>query len=621
MEENTAFVGQSLQRSVLSPDGRLLAAISTDQKIHLVDLAAATKDRKAITGIKVPQSARTFLRECAIIRWSPETMWVSGKEGEALSNTTSESELSRTWLLLSDGDRLIALSAELRSPRVMRSLEDEPSTRSNILTDYKLGKHFGRLTLAEFVFNHRHALVFFEAGTNAAILSMTKPQREDIPHVKFSDSRSLAMAPDARYFSLLRRDRGQDRVTVFELGQNNEITYKSFDANTADAQSMVWCPAGSPVIAVCDSATHGTKLSFFTAQGHPLKLLDITSTTFGPSVEPVEGLGVTHWQWIRTQEKDDNRTIQIVTTAQAHVLIRYHTINSMVVNTLASFRHTHIVDGAHTTIWQETVQPHDPCSPLFIRQTGTFDALKEKQNETTRQFTSTFTSTPNPTNSNPIDITSLNCDQTLLATRTRSLPHTLFLWKLEDITPNTGDAAHPHVVLLFSHPIKQALWHPRQPNILVILTTNKRPMLYAWTNETFSPPISGAMPFDSKHTIYNITNTNMNTSTNYSASWLLECTKQEERRGHRVPILLTSKTAYEAGYLSDQGGQLVFESIITQQPLGPLETSSLSVTEEIDTPSRRPEGSRSARSVIEPNTRTGKENPDSAEAGSMKAQW
>lgn len=628
-------VGIALQRPVLSPDGRLLASISTDQKIHLVDLAAAANGHKSITAIKIPQSARPFLRECVILRWSPEITWVSGEEGETLSTTTSECELGRTWLLLSDGDRLIALSTELRSPRALHGIEDETSTKSNILTDYKLGKHFGKLSLAEFVFNHRHALVFFEPGTNAAILSMTKPQREDIPHVKFSDSRSLAIGPGGRYFALLRRDKGQDKVTVFELAQSNEITYKSFDANTADAQNMAWCPAGSPVIAVCDSATHGAKISFFTAQGHLLKQLDITSTAFGPSVEPVEGLGVTQWQWIRIQERDDNRTIQIATTAQAHVLIRYYTTKSMLVNTLVAFKHTHIVDGAHTTIWQETLSAQDPCSPpVFIRQTGTFDALKEKPNETTKQFTSTstLTSTSTTADFNTIDITSLNCDQTLLATRIRSSPRTLFLWKLDDITPNTaGVAVHPHVVLLFSYPIKQALWHPRRPHVLVVLTTNKDPVLYAWTNESLlTPPICGLIPRDHNTintTMSMYTNLKPSVNTNYSASWLPECTKRHigggggRGGGYHVPILLTSKTAYDAVYLSDQGGEVGFESIITEQPLGPLEMRSLSVTEEIETPSRRPEESKKARFTVEPNPRTDKEDPIFAEAGWGKAHW
>ncbi|KIW18872.1 hypothetical protein PV08_03161 [Exophiala spinifera] len=615
-------VGSALQRPVLSPDGRLLAAISTDQKIHLVDLAAATNGHRSITVIKIPQSARSFLRECAIIRWSPETMWMSEEVADTLSTTTSECEFGRTWLLLSDGDRLIALSTELRSPRAMRGIGDETLTKSNILSDYKFGKYFGKLSLAEFVFNHRHVLVFFERGTNAAILSMTKPQREDIPHVKFSDSRSLGIGPGARYFALLRRDRGQDRVTVFELGQSNDITYKSFDSNTADAQSMAWCPAGSPVIAVCDSAAHGARISFFTAQGHYLKQLDITPTSFGQSIELVDGLGVTHFQWIRTQEKGDSKTVQIVTTAQAHMVMRYHSTKSIRVSTIAAFKHTHIVDGARTTIWQETLPAQGPSLTLFVRQTGTFDALKEKQNETRKPSTSASTSTSTIADSNSIDITSLNCDQSLLATRIRVSPRTLFLWKSEDIAPNTGVAAHPHVVLLFSHPIKQVLWHPRRPDILLVLTTNKTPILYAWTDDLLSPPTSGLIPFETVTTTDTNIHLNMNRSTNYSASWLGECIKNEEGGdGCRVPILLTSKFAYEAGYLSEQGGELVFKSIITDPPLGPLEMSSLSVTEEIDTPSRRPEGSKKARFTVEANPKTDKDDPIFAEAGWRKAHW
>ncbi|KIW55031.1 hypothetical protein PV05_07347 [Exophiala xenobiotica] len=624
-------MGKTLQRPVLSPDGRLLAAISTDQKIHLVDLAEATNGRRAISAIKVPKGARPFLKECHILRWSPETLVLPGEADEILSNTTSECDLGLTWLLLSDGDRLIALSTDLKSPRMMPGAPDsEDNTKSNILADYELGAHFGKLSLAEFVFNHRHALVIFEFGTTAAILSLVKPQREDVPHIKFPDSRSFANAPEAKHFALLRREKGRDRVTVFEMGQSNNITYHSFDTNTSDAQSLTWCPAKDPIIAVCDSAAYGAKVSFFTAQGHALKQLDISSETFTKSIEPpsqplnidMESLGITHWKWTRGS-KEDNRTLQITVNGQKQVLIRSQTIKSMSTQTITAFTHRDVVDGSQTFVWQETTHLPDTSTPVFIRQTGTFDASdtqSEKPSDSTKQSGHTAQA--------HIDIISPNANHTIIATRIRTSPQTLFLWKLSEI--NNGNT-QPHTVLIFTHPIKQVLWHPTLANVLIILTTTKTPRLYAWYQEPLAP-ITGIIPIDGA-----TTTPIPNHSTNYSATWLLGCTRPDD---HRCPFMLTSATAYEVGYIASHEGRLVFESIINRSdnmfdgpgamPDGDDETTSMLF--EIDTPSRRPTGKdllnpdrgqkqKKARFEVEPNPRTDKEGEVFAEAGYAYSRW
>ncbi|KAK5198003.1 hypothetical protein LTR99_009421 [Exophiala xenobiotica] len=631
-------IGIALQRPVLSPDGILLAAISTDQRIHLVDLAEATNGRRAISAIKVPKGARPFLKECHILRWSPEILVLAqGEADEILSNTTSECDLGLTWLLLSDGDRLIALSTDLKSPSMMPGASDgEENAKSNILADYELGAHFGRLSLAEFVFNHRHALVFFEFGTTAAILSLVKPQRDDIPHIKFPDSGSFANAPDARHFALLRRDKGRDRVTVFEMGQNNIITYNSFDSNTSDAQSLTWCPARDPIIAVCDSAAYGAKVSFFTAQGHALKQLDISSASFGKSIEPsnqplnidMESLGITHWKWTRGSKEDD-KTLQIAVNGQRQVLIRSHTTKSMSTQTITAFTHKDIVDGSQTFVWQETTQSHLPAhtstTPIFIRQTGTFDA-SETQGQSGQQK-------PSDTNSKQsgiaaqthIDIISPNTNHTIIATRIRTSPQTLFLWKPSEIN-NGNTNPHPHTVLIFTHPVKQVLWHPFLANVLLILTTTKTPRLYAWYQEPLAP-ITGIIPIDT---------TTPPTSTNYSATWLPECSgvRPDDDHGRRCPFMLTSTTAYEVGYIAAHDGHVVFESIINRSDMltapgggGDDETTTTSTTSmfEIDTPSRWPsdrgQKQKKARFDVDPNPRTDKEGELFAEAGYAYSRW
>ncbi|KAK4942584.1 hypothetical protein LTR10_017713 [Elasticomyces elasticus] len=591
--------GKALQRPVLSPDGTLLALIAPDQKVHLISLVEAVQSRRFITAIKTPRSSRTFVQECHILHWSPETITTPTDADEILSNTTSECDFGLRWLLLSNGHRLIALSTDLKSPRMMPRIDDNEDCKpSNILADYELGGQLGKVSLAEFVFNHRRALVMFEYGGTAAILSLTKPQREDIPHVKFSDSRSLAIAPHNRRFALLRREKGQDRVTVFDLEEGNNITYRSFDINTSDAQSITWCLAGDPVIAVCDSPSYGVKVYFFTAQGHPLKQLDISAGTFTRNHPPIdkpldadsEGPGLTHWQWRR----DGNRTIQIAANSQNQVLIRYQSAKSMSTQTVTAFTHPDTIDGSHTFVWQEMTSPTDATS-AFTRQTGMFDPTEpDKQ-------------TPN---SAQIDIISLNSDHTFIATRIRSAPRTLLLWRLCDVK------GHPHTALILTHPIRQIHWHPTLSNVLVILTTRRQPLLYAWYQEHL-PPVTGLLPIDA-------------TSTNYSASWLPECIREDDTQ-RRCPMLITSSTAFEVGYLQTSDGRIMFESIINpdsythgdgrlngeeeEQDQLTDQTSTLDeMTIDIDTPSRKGPSSghgsrKQTRFAVDPNPRTDKEDP------------
>ncbi|KIX07231.1 uncharacterized protein Z518_01884 [Rhinocladiella mackenziei CBS 650.93] len=600
------LVGRTLRRPVLSPDGKFLAAVAPDQRIHLINLAEAAYGHQYITALKVPRSTRSFLEKCNILRWSPETVVPSAQADEAWSNTTSECEYGLTWLLLSDGKRLIAVSTNLQTPRMMLGLDDEAAAKSNILADFELGGQFGRLSLVDFVFNHRHALVMFEFGTNAAVLSLTKPEREEIPHVKFPDSRSLTEAPDARYFALLRRVKGQDRVTVFELVESNQITYKSFDCHTSDAQSLHWCPAGGPVLAVCDSPAYGVNVCFFTAQGHALRQIDITSSTFSWHIHAAtdpECVGLTLWRWLKDGNMTD-RTIQVATNGQNQVLIRYQSTTDMVVQKITSFTHPEVIDGSRTMVWQETTIPNETSRSTFTQQTSAFEAKQEQGQSSSGdgQAQSHI--------QNQVDIIGLNANHALMATRVRSSPQTLWVWELRALAHSPW---HAHTVLTFSHPIKQVLWHPMLSNVMVILTISQSPILYAWYQEML-PPISGSVPIDTS------------ISTDYSATWLPACRRDDNSR---CPFMLTSRTAFEVGYLESFNGRIVFESIVNRKNAFAGLNGDDATEMEIETPSR-PSKHRSnnqcdrfkkARLDAEPSPRTHPDDPLYAQSTGAGYCW
>ncbi|EXJ91151.1 hypothetical protein A1O1_04260 [Capronia coronata CBS 617.96] len=641
---------KALQKPLLSPDGKYLAVIAADEQIHIINLAEAVHRHAISKTIKLPKSIRTFLKECNILRWSPETVYELVEDAEGLSNTTStltptsDHEPETTWILISNGGRLVALRTDLpKSKSNSRSLS---KPRSNILADYELGNQYGKATLVEYVFNHRHALVLFEFGTTAAILSLTKPERDEIAHVKFADARSFAAAPDMRYFALLRRDRGQDRVTVFEMddGDDNstadttnkhkityktkdKITYKSFDVDTSDAQSVTWCPDGSPVLAICDSPAYGTRVCFFTAQGHALKQLNISTGTFtsihinSPTPPPpkdgleplkVEGVGVMFWKWTKSCIVGrTKRTIQTVADGQKRVVIRsLDTTTGMATQMLAQFTHPDLIDGSSAFVWQEVLgtAASAMAPPTFKRHMGTFEVTDSHSNSHFQTHSTAQTQSrevharrendkdkekeKEKEKEHHVDTIAVNSDQTMAATRLRSAPRTLFLWRLDS---RQAQQAHPHTVLIFSNAVRQTLWHPWLPNVLLIVTTSRSPRVYVWFTETVAP-VSGLVPLDTTPTA---TPTPSRSSTNFTAAWLPQCSTSIDIDTHRhdsrdaddntndtsnsfhhsndnnhnhnkqCPILISSSTAFEAGaLLSTTDNQLFFESILNR-PDGP----------------------------------------------------
>lgn len=232
------------------------------------------------------------------------------------TNTTSEVECSTTWLILSDGDRVMALSTKLSRYEMAErgGFETEEEEASNILADFEIGKQYGQITLLDFVFSHRHVLILFETCAQASIISLTKFQRNDILLPKFPDERSFSQSPQHRYFALLTRSKGQDQISVFSPSENASDKAQTFNAHTIDAQGIQWCPDGDPLLAVSDSASHGLKIIFFTTLGHHLRHLDLTSPNPNHEIgfSRSDALGALKFEWICR----DSRTILTVAGPQ-----------------------------------------------------------------------------------------------------------------------------------------------------------------------------------------------------------------------------------------------------------------------------------------------------------------
>ncbi|KAK5051542.1 hypothetical protein LTR84_003194 [Exophiala bonariae] len=558
----------ALQRPAISPNGRILAIVTPDPKIHLLDLTDTVHGDTVITRLRLPVHAKGFLQDCHIIRWSPEFML----DDDADSTTTSEADLGRTWLLLSNGRRVVAVSTDIWLPGMMRGVDGDSGSKSNILADYDLGAQFGKLTLLEFVFDHRHALLMHEHGGSATLLSLTRPQRQEIPHIKNNGPAAFAQAPNADKFALLRRDKGQDKISVFELSSNRLPIEHTFEPRSLDAQSIVWCPAGQPILGVVESPSYGLSVTFYTAQGHSLKHLDITSTNMNLARQPsnFEGVGATCLKWTNAT---DAHTVQAILDGQQQVFVRYLTNGSVSTQEIASFVHPDIVDGSNTLIWQEESENPLPSNKVssFIRQKAAFSTK----------------SSPEDLSPHAIDTVELNSDNTMIATCLKGCGKLLWIWKPEQ--------SQPFTLIIFRHHVKYVLWHPFLPHVLIAITHQKRPIIYAWYVPNFGP-ISGEIVLNHEMHSNPLTTT---LSTKFSASWL----PAARHTDGRVPFFFTSATRFEISFLRSLDGRVLFESAL-RQDRNVFDNKDTGGADEligigIDTPSKTAKPSKKARFSVE----------------------
>jgi hypothetical protein len=270
-----------------------IAAIASSSEIHIRRCPSQDRAMLCYTAVVSSRQAQKVLAHANLLQWSPEVMHSTDDTSIRPFCGDSENNLFRTWLLVSDGQRLIIFCIDL-------DLNGAPETSCTILSDFDLGTHLGRLSFADFVFSHEYAVVLPVVGIQASIMSLTRPERHDITNIKYPDTRSFAISQNHKYFSVLTRSEGQDLILVFTTSELESVKSNTFSPLTYDAQGVKWCPNGDPILCIWDSASFGLKVSFFTANGHHLRQMDINSLTVNlPSNNlDFEGLGVNTVDWL-----------------------------------------------------------------------------------------------------------------------------------------------------------------------------------------------------------------------------------------------------------------------------------------------------------------------------------
>lgn len=193
----------------------------------------------------------------------------------------------------------------------------------------------------------------------------------------------------------------------------------------------------------------------------------------------------------------------------------------------------------------------------------------------------------------------------MIATCLKSCSKLLWIWKLGQ--------SQPHTVIIFRYPIKNVLWHPVLPHVLVVITHQRRPIVYAWYQENLGP-ISGEIVLN--HEMH--TNPLMSTlSAKFAASWLPSATHTDGR----VPFFFTSATRFEVSFLQNVNGKVKFGSALRQDG-DAFANGKISGTDEsiiIDTPSKAAKPYKSARFSVE--ERSGLDGDGFLYAQAKQREW
>lgn len=186
---------------------------------------------------------------------------------------------------------------------------------------------------------------------------------------------------------------------------------------------------------------------------------------------------------------------------------------------MATISHSNIIDGAAYHVWQQSQD--DDYS--FSRHCASFEPRTVKR-------------------SAGADLVAVNADCELVATKDSSRPWTLWIWDL--VSPQ------PLAVVNFRDRIKQILWYPAAPKVLLILTTQKQPLVHMWRGTKQEVLVPGGLIMNSD-----------GETTDLEAKWL-------GQRPHELPLLfLSSPWSYGVGVIDMDHNGVTFRSLLHQGDL------------------------------------------------------
>ena len=301
----------------------------------------------------------------------------------------------------------------------------------------------GKIANAEFGADDTEVLVFAGFNAQVTVWSLWTGRSVEIKDPKFAAKGHGRN----KNFALLSRPASHDVVTIHAPRSYGVL--KTFNPPTSDAQGLQWSPNGK-WLAIWDNASTGFKVLIYTADGNLYRTY--TGDYFD---DELQGLGVKTIEWSPNGDflaiGGYENTITLLSTRTFCPAIH--------------LAHTNIVSPSSSTIFTEHANP---------------------SSESGRAYTTANTSISPPTsnassNERPAIGTSIlafNSTGSQLASRDDAHPTTVWIWDLA--------ALRSRAVLVQHSVVKKVVWHPSDPDLLLIHCIQGENLLYVWDTKAES---------------------------------------------------------------------------------------------------------------------------------------
>ncbi|CAG8027412.1 unnamed protein product [Penicillium olsonii] len=354
----------------------------------------------------------------------------------------------------------------------------------------------------DFGSNENEALVFHAWNTKLSIHSLESGRTSVIKTPKFAHHLGFGYRPKTRQLAILLKPETSDVLTVHEPGSYDLVNKAVL--STIDAQGLKWSPDGK-WIAVWDTASAGTKVLIFTADGQLFR-------TYTGSTESDDSfdLGVKQLEWSPASQPGACDTLAVGKVNGNIDLLRTRTFSSP-----TTLSHVFQTDQKYSSIWRE-------------RYIGAAGDAEYAETSASSAFNMSPESAGPPRGVLAI---AFSPDGQFLASVDTSRQNVVWIWSLES-PPIIAS------VLVHEQPVRQISWHSSTPQLLINTLTNGLPTIRWWSPQDH--PVIAQVPVQRSET------------GKYDVKWATDSSVDSV-------FWFGSTEQHVIGYLSAQNGGVEFE--------------------------------------------------------------
>ncbi|ODM16242.1 hypothetical protein SI65_08241 [Aspergillus cristatus] len=369
--------------------------------------------------------------------------------------------------------------------------------------------------------DENEVIVFHAWNTKLTIYSLDTGRSQIIKTPKSSHYNNFGYRPKTRQFAIILKPDANDLLTIHEF-RSYELIRRAV-LPTVDAQGLKWSPDGR-WIAIWDTASTGTKVLVYTADGQPFR-----TYTGPPELDDTVDLGVKNVQWSPVAPNTGASEYLAVGKVDGTIdLLKNRTFTCAI-----SLAHVAPADQNSFVVWREQFTNAD-CDLEYTEVPGPSAPAMLAE-----------TSAP----PRGVSIMSFSSEGSLLTTVDQTRPNIVWVWTL-------GSAPGLFAALYHEHPVKQVVWHPSETAILITTANNVTAAVHYWSPN--GPPVVVRVPVSRSE------------SGKYDVRWLSSGQDSDWRFWFGTP------DDYVLGDIEDQGVIPQFRvhySINSKAPTGSLGTT------------------------------------------------